>query len=166
MCFNPMWLCVLSNLLKVFYTYLLCMYVCACVIVLVQQTESSHHVSCSDQTQAPRLLSKSFTHGAIPLALSNPLSITYVPCPPILGTVSSLNKRNIDSLHKKKNTLEASKASCLHVVVTSREKACLLPRTFLLYVVMTPVPRIMNKTWQWPCPNSRANRGRLHQRSW
>lgn len=144
------------------------MYVCLCmyvnVIALVQQSECFHHVSYSDQTQVIRLLSKSFTYGAIPLALSNPLSITYVPSPPILGTVSSLNKRNIDSLQKK--NLEASKASCLHDVVTSREKACLLPRTFLLYVVMIPVPRIMNKTWQWPCPNSRANRGCLHKRSW
>lgn len=113
MCFNTVWLCVLSNLLKVFYTYLLCMYVCACVIALVQQSESFHHVS------------KDFTHGAIPLALSNPLSITYVPCPPILGIVSSLNKRNIDSLHKKKIRLKPPKLpASMMLLPAGRRPAC------------------------------------------
>lgn len=103
------------------------MYVCLCmyVIALVQQSESFHHVSYSDQAQVIRLLSKSFTHGAIPLVLSNPLSITCVPSPPILGTVSSRNKRNIDSLHKKKKSLKPPKLpASMMLLPAARRPAC------------------------------------------
>lgn len=72
---------------------LLCMYVYVCMWACAEV-----RILLPRELQACQQVLYSLSHS---LALSNPFSITCVPSPPTLGTVSSLDKRNMDSLHKK-----------------------------------------------------------------
>lgn len=72
MCFNTVWLCVLSNLLEVFYMYLLCMYVCMFVRVWLRLCSSQN-----PSTMWARILSMEPSHW--PLAILWPSPMYPVP---------------------------------------------------------------------------------------
>ena len=73
--------------------------------------------------------------------------------PPISTAALYLDKGNIDAYVRNRPEF-LPKPFCLPDVVTCGDQTCLLPETFLLYVVMTHVPGIMNKTWQMPVPGT------------
>lgn len=75
------------------------------------------------------------------------------PFPAISRAVLSLDKGSIDTYVRNRPEF-LPEPSYLPDVFACGDQTCTLPETFLLCVVMTHVPGIMNKTWQMPGPGT------------
>lgn len=75
------------------------------------------------------------------------------PFPAISRAVLSLDKGSIDAYVRNRPEF-LPKPSYLPDGFACGDQTCTLPETFLLYVVTTHVPGIMNKTWQMPGPGT------------
>ena len=83
--------------------------------------------------------------------LNNPLYVTNAPFSH--NFKSRMDKGNIDAYVRNRPEF-LPKHSYPPDAATCRDQTCMLPETFPLYVVMTHVPGMMNKTWQMPGPGT------------